>query len=139
MDSKPEARFNGPEPVIEVTLGARAYTLRPSHDALMRIEDRLGCTLSMLRARMLGKDYGIRMVTTILDAGIRADLENEAPAFEEIAAHVARQGVEDVLPAAIDLVLAGCVGLEMLAGVQNRQAAEDAAAGDVAGPPEPQG
>lgn len=100
------------DPAISVTLGGKLRDLRPSFHAFERIEAHLGKTLGEIRLDFLQQRYGAAMVARILFEGIKAADGHQAPEYGEVGDLVIREGLDEVAPAALSLIMAGLEGLE---------------------------
>lgn len=80
-DKKP-----GPEFVVDVTLGGKTYSMRPTFDVIQRIEAFLGVNITELAVFYDSEPprIGFNMQTRILYEGIRSAAGNDAPTFEEV-------------------------------------------------------
>ena len=140
-DSSPGAL----DPNIDVTLGGKTYTLKPSFGALIRIERGLDAGLGALIMRFLRREYGAGDTARILYEGILAAEGNGAPSYEEIGRLVVREGVDQVAPAAIELIQAALAGFARFAAerADDAESSDDDALGDEPGdsedPTEPRG
>ena len=119
-------RDQAPEPRIDVTLGDRTYTLRPTFGALERIVRALGVELGELQARFYERRFGVVDTTRILYEAIRGSEGNGAPTYEEIGAMVVREGIHRVAVPALEVINAALEGFERFA--EARRAEGDAAA-----------
>lgn len=101
-----------PAPAIDVWLAGRGYSMRPTFGALERIEAHLGVGVGLLHYRIGSNQHGVRELARIVYEGVRADLGNEAPRFEEIGPMVAQEGINRVTPAALEFLSAAVLGFE---------------------------
>jgi len=100
------------DPPIDVTLGGRTYSLRPSFDALVRIEQMLGFGLGGLMQRYLQRHAGVTDNARIIYEGIRATEGNGAPDYETVGQAVVAEGFEATAPAALELLTAAFNGFQ---------------------------
>lgn len=124
------------DPNIVVTLGDNSYTLKPSFGALIRIERALDAGLGTLIMRFLRREYGAADTARILHEGIVAAAGDGAPSYEEIGRMVVREGVDQVAPAAIELIQAALAGFARFAA---ERTSEEEAELDNTDPTEPRG
>ncbi len=82
---------------IELTLGAKRRTLRPTFEALAEIESRTGLTMGELAGRALTGELGVAHVAVIVWAGIRAVEGDEAPTLLEVGEAVVSDGYSSFL------------------------------------------
>jgi hypothetical protein len=111
------------DPNIDVTLGGKTWTLRPSFGALLRIEQALDAGVGALMLRIVNGKAGVTEITRILYEGIVAAEGNRAPEYEEVGAAVVREGMEAVMPAALDLLTAAFRGFEKFAADKTESSA----------------
>lgn len=82
---------------VEVVLDGKPLTLRPSFEALVEIEQRLGLTLAEVGARALAGSLGLQHVAVIIWAGARAADADGAPSLIEIGEAVVEAGYSSFL------------------------------------------
>lgn len=104
-------------PSIDVTLDGKTWSLKPTFDALMRIERARGVGLIALLYRFQLQQHGVTDVAQILYEGIRAEHGNDTPKLEAIGEAVVREGLTNCTPAALDLLTAAVDGLRRPAAV----------------------
>ena len=98
-------------PSIDITLDGKTWSLKPTFDALMRIERARGAGVIALLYRFQLQQHGVTDVAQILYEGIRAEHGNETPKLEAIGESVIREGLTNCTPAALDLLTAAVDGL----------------------------
>lgn len=84
---------------VSIKLGEREYVLRPTFEALVEIEERLGSGLVLIARRFANREFGIRDVACIIAAGIKG-AGGKVP--ENIGELIAKAGI---LPYAETIVL----------------------------------
>ncbi len=75
---------------VAVRLNGHEYTMRPTFEALVEIEERLGAGLVPIARRFVDAQFGVREVSGILAAGIRGGGEKVPANLGEL---IVRQGV----------------------------------------------
>ena len=94
---------------VKVTLAGKAYTMRPTFQALCEIEEQTGVGLAVQLRRFGEGSFGVRDVAAILAAGIRATDRN-APGADEIGEIVVEEGLAPFVEP-IGVFLAATVGV----------------------------
>ena len=92
---------------VEVRLDGKAYTMRPTFQALADIESRTGMSIGELLQRLTEGKFGVTHVTIVIHAGLRA-FDERAPSFEEVGEMIVGQGLASVIGAAAGF-LAGAI------------------------------
>jgi len=101
------------DPNITVTLGGKTYDLKPTFGALIRIERALGSGIGEIITRFPRGEYGASDTARIIHEGVVAAEGNGAPSYEEIGRLVVREGVNQIAPAAIELLSAALSGFSL--------------------------
>ena len=122
-------------PSNDLTLDGKTWSLRPTFDALVRIEQSLGVGIVPLLYRYQSQQYGITDVTRILYEGIRAAHGNETPQFADLGEAVLRAGLPDCSTVAMDLLTDALNGLH--ADPEDRDELDKAAENSEADPTPP--
>ncbi len=86
---------------VAVTLDGRECVLRPTFDALVEIEERLGIGLVPLAKRFVAGEFGIREVSVILAAGLRG-AGQKVP--EDLGNKIVKAGVLSFTQALVQLL-----------------------------------
>lgn len=82
---------------VEVTLGGRRFTMRPSFAAIAEIESRSGQGLVALARRLTAGDIRVSDFATIIAAGLRA--AGEPARIETVGELVLEEGLGTLSPA----------------------------------------
>ncbi len=99
--SEPRPFRNG----LLITLGGEQYRLKPTFQAIMDIEERLGGVIG-LAVRAADGDFGLKEMTVIIWACME-----EGPGFEQVGRLVLTEGLSKVSPAVRDLLTLCLSGL----------------------------
>ncbi len=75
---------------VQVRLNGHEYTLRPTFEALVEIEERLGAGLVPIARRFVDAQFGVREVAGIIAAGIRGSGQ-KVP--DDLGPQIVKQGV----------------------------------------------
>ena len=95
---------------IAIELGGTEYILRPSFDALCRIEQGIGTTIHrFLFQTAVSRDVGVMHVATIITEGIRGS-GVEPPSKDDMGRMLFEEGVEHMSAVAIEFLNNAMVG-----------------------------
>jgi hypothetical protein len=86
---------------VDLVLGGKAYTLRPTFEALVEFEDKAGVTAyEVMRDLSTGKPAGFKVIAAALWSGIRGGWNghDRAPSFVEIGEAIRKEGIASILP-----------------------------------------
>lgn len=100
------------DPVIDVSISGRTFSIRPSFDACRRVEASLAMSLGQVSQTFALRHYGPTMIARIIYEGIRAGGGDRLPEFEEVGAEIVRRGADEFAVPALDFVTAALRGFE---------------------------
>ena len=100
---------------VEVRLGGRTWTMRPTFQAIAEIEDRTGLGMVELVVRFSDGRFGVTHMTAVIWAGIHA-AHDDAPDFDEVGEMVVKHGIQRLA------VAVGAFLATVLSGVQEQPA-----------------
>lgn len=90
---------------VFITLGDAEYRLKPTFQAIMDIEERLGGIIG-LALKAADGDFGLKEMTVIIWATMEGDMT-----FEQVGNRVLSQGIAKASPVVRDLLTLCLVGL----------------------------
>ncbi len=97
---------------VDIRLAGKAYTLRPTFQALCELEQRAGSNLYHIARRFEDGSFTLLDITCVVWSGIRGTLGASAPTFEDIGEHIVLQGVANMVDPACRY-MAGALGVEI--------------------------
>ena len=94
---------------VEVELGGKTWTMRPTFQSLCEIEDRTGVGITTLARRCYEGEFGVGPITAVLWAGIRA-AHDDGPDYDEVGRLIVKEGISRFAAPALALLLAALIG-----------------------------
>jgi hypothetical protein len=98
---------------IEVTIDEKKYILRPTFEAMLAIEDKAKCGISLLSYKFSSYNVGVNDLTAIVWGGIVGGLSSNETipfTFEELGEFVVLTGVQELLRPCADFISFGITG-----------------------------
>jgi hypothetical protein len=87
---------------VEIILGGKSYTMRPTFEALVEFEDKAGTTAYEVMSALASRQaVGFKVMAAAVWSGIRAGWNEpgRAPSFIEVGEAIRKDGIAAVLPA----------------------------------------
>ncbi len=94
---------------VEVKLGGKTWTMRPTFQGLREVEHKTGLGVMELARRFGEGKASLDHVAQVLAIGVRA-ANDDAPDYEQIGEMLVRQGMNDVLVPIIVFLASAFVG-----------------------------
>jgi len=97
---------------VEVDIGDKTYTLSPTWEGLMKVEELTGHTLAQLAQKIIGMQCGVRDITGIL-YGCLYGAEDGKPgiSYRDFGMEVISHGMASFTPICRILITAGYTGM----------------------------
>ncbi len=95
---------------VELKLGGKTYTLRPTFEALCEIESRLGMGIVELVTRVPRNRLALRHAAVVAHEGARAGGHDDD--LETIGAAITEAGLQNVMEPLVRFLLSGIAGGE---------------------------
>jgi hypothetical protein len=90
---------------VEVTIGGKAYVMRPSYSAIVKIERTLSTRLLKLMVRLQSQDIGVEDLATIIACAVNANPDNHVKlTLDEVGEEVLAGGFVPMLKTVADFL-----------------------------------
>lgn len=99
---------------LEIKLGDEKFTLRPTFEGLMQVEQRSGCSIAQLSKKIMTGIIGIQDATSIIYGGIFGYCDGKPKfTYEEIGNKVMKHGYVHLLDPIGKFVAAALMGMSI--------------------------